>query len=102
MTVTFNGPLANPWLLNQSVIPSVQVWYTGVINAGQSVTLDCTNFTALDQANNSVIGNLGHAGSLHWMALEPGPNIMYLWNHANASVPVGAGNAQITFSPPYT
>jgi hypothetical protein len=100
MTITFAGPLTNPRLTNQSISPVVNVVYLGSLASGQTVTLDCTAFTAINQIGTSVIGSVSHAGSLRWMLLEPGNNTMVLDNAAGGSV--GAGSCTVTYSPPYT
>lgn len=100
MTILFTGPLTNPRLTNQSLSPVVNITYLGSIASGQTVTLDCTAFTALNQVSTSVIGSITHSGSLRWMLLEPGNNTMVLDNAAGGGV--GAGSCTVTFSPPYT
>jgi hypothetical protein len=100
MTITFFGPLSTPRLTNQSISPVVNVTYLGSIPSGQTVTLDCTAFTAINQIGTSVIGSITHSGSLRWMLLEPGSNTMVLDDAAGGSV--GAGSCTVTFSPPYT
>ena len=99
--ITLNGPLTNPRVSNTSVLPFVQVWYNGTINSGHYLTLDCGAFTAIDDLTNSQVGNVFHAGSVHWMVLEPGNNVMTLDRFDTGGNP-GTGNAVITYSPPYT
>lgn len=98
--ITFNGPLSNPMLTNTSLSLPIQVWYTGTIASGSSVILDAGAYTALTNLGSSVIGSVSHSGSLKWMLLEPGNNIMTLTNQQGGSV--GTGNAVVQYSPPYT
>lgn len=100
LLLAFNGPLTNPMLTNTSVSPNIAVWYTGTIPTGQSVNLDTSAFTAKDGAGNSIIGGVSHIGSLRWMLLEPGNNVITLTNQAGGSV--GTGSVSLTYSPPYT
>lgn len=100
MVITLHGPLTNPMVSNTSITPALAVWYNGTIGAGATVTLDTSAFTAVDNGGNSVLGSLAHTGSMWWMLLEPGANIITLTNQAGGAV--GSGTATITYSPPYT
>lgn len=100
MFITFVGPLTNPRLRNNSISPTIDVRYLGTIAAGQTVVLDTTLFSAIDQGGSSVVGAVSHVGSLLWMMLIPGNNTMTLDNYTGGSV--GSGKATVAFKPPYT
>ncbi len=75
MVITFEGPLSNPILRNQS--NGVWLQYLGTIASGESVALDTKYFTCL-QGDESMISIVKHGGDAYWMILEAGNNSMKL------------------------
>lgn len=65
--ITLIGPLTNPTLTNVTANVSVTVGAT--ISAGNTLTLDVAQYTALDQNQTSYLGSVTHTGARAWMAL---------------------------------
>lgn len=98
------GALTNPKLTNSTPTPQVWVGYGAASDAGQTITLDVTNFAATaDQAPEisypewplNRIGYISHSGARSWMGLVPGDNTLTLTADA------GTGHAVLRFRPPY-
>ena len=89
------GPLTDVTITN--ITNGVWMDYTGTIAAGQMVTIDCKNFTAVQTtAPTNVIGNISHGGDTSFMVLLPGLN-----NIEVLAAAMGGGQIQIDFYPPY-
>lgn len=98
MTIRFIGPLTNPQLTNTTRSPEVWVSYAGSVLAGQTIEIDTEAFTAVLGGGVNLVGNIRHEGSVWWMELLPGANVMTLTNSAGGAL--GAGTVEIEYQPP--
>ena len=97
------GPLENPVITNTTPTPDVILTYTGVIDDGETVTIETATtgeFTAhySKGAGSNVIGNVTHSGSSALMVFEVGTNAVTI-----ADDNYDGGNAKLTvaFYTPY-
>lgn len=92
VTVEFHGPLTNPVLSNNRPVPDVSLSYTGVVDTGEVLTVDCAARTAdLDGTPVAVEND----GSHFYMLLLPGSQQMELTADA------GTGHAVVSYQPNY-
>lgn len=102
-TVTFNGPLTQPTLINSTANCALSLDL--VMARGYAVTLDVLNDTAFDNATSQVnqIQYVTHTGARSWMVLSGtgydglGQNTLTLTSLNGADT----GTCTIAFNPPY-
>jgi phage-related protein len=73
--ITFTGPLTSPKILNNTT--GVWVQYNGTINTGDTVIIDCANFTCMLEGETALT-SFRHGGDMNWFPIEPGDNNMVL------------------------
>lgn len=93
LEITLTGPLNYPKIYN--LTSGVYLGYMGDIGAGNDVTIDCKNFTAMLGLNN-VIGSIVHSGSMYFMTLLPGSNEIKVEDNVHTT-----GKIKISFYTPY-
>jgi hypothetical protein len=102
--ITLTGPLTNPKIINLTAanyyggLFTGYVWvgYMGVIGGGHSVTIDCANFTAVDETGSNVVGNIVHSGAPSFMVFMSGNNSMRVEDDIATT-----GLVTVEFYPPY-
>lgn len=97
MVIQLNGPLTNPMITNTAL--GISLRYSGTIAGGSSVTINTSTFTAVETGNINRVGKLSNIGSYWWMNFQPGNNPLTLTNWQGGAL--GAGNAGISYYPPY-
>jgi hypothetical protein len=99
MTIRLDGPLTDPRIRNTTRSPNAELRYTGTIAGGDYVTIDTDQFTAvLHSTGANVVGKVANSGSVWWMELLAGANVMTLDRHSGGAV--GAGTVTIDYLPP--
>lgn len=96
--ITFNGPLTNPSIVNETDdADPIEVSYTGSISSGDRVVLDVNDFSAVyHPASGSpykVTGNVSNSGDLYWMRLDTGSCRLVF------DADSGSGTADLTYRP---
>lgn len=94
MTVTMVGPGTNMTLYNYTASSSVR--YNATLAAGEVLTLDVGEFTAVSSVHGNVVGSISHTGTRQWMSLKRGSNSL----HVGAATST-AGTVTVSFKPPY-
>jgi hypothetical protein len=95
--ITFADVLDHPIFTNGANGDVLQ--YDDVLGAGDTVTIDCEHFTAVDGGANNVIGKIIHSGDSSFMSFVPGLQFLFLSDAAGADT--GTGTVQIDYYPPY-
>lgn len=91
-TITATGPMVDP----KFTIGAVWVQYAGTVSAGGTLTLDCSDWTAMLGTAN-VGGGVTHSGALRWLVIPTGANTFTVTGSAyDASTAV-----TVTFTAPY-
>jgi len=95
-TIVLTGPLTNPVITNTT--NDVSLTYTGVISAGNTVTIQKTNnqYVATHSISGNVIGNITHSGDTALMVLVAGDNSMSI-----TSAVTTTGTVAFEFYEPY-
>jgi hypothetical protein len=102
--ITLTGPLQNLKIINLTAsnyyggVFTGYVWvgYMGAITAGHHVTINCANFTAVDETGANKVGNVVHSGAPSFLVLLPGNNSMRAEDDIATT-----GLVTIEFYPPY-
>jgi phage-related protein len=92
--ITFTGPMEHPKL--EHIASGVYVQYDAHISNGDTVTINCKEYTAVHSVSGNVINSIIHHGDPTFMVLLPGANHL----HATDSNPT-TGKAKIEFYPPF-
>jgi hypothetical protein len=90
------GPLENPVITKTTPTPDVILTYTGVIDDGETVTIETAatgEYTATHNVYGNVIGNVTHSGSSALMVFEVGTNAVTIHDDN-----YDGGNAKLTVS----
>lgn len=91
--IEFEGDLVNPTLQNKTNGAWMKI--NTLIPSGTNVNVDVASFKATRSSDGtSVAQTISQGGERHWMALEPGNNVMRLDSS-------GTGVARLTFRPAY-
>lgn len=93
--LTFTGPLTNPRVTNQS-LPDGDIWvqYAGSLAGGETLTLDCRNFTAeKNPGGTKQVGLIQHYGNYSWMKASQFSNNFAL------SATAGTGSCSVEIVP---
>jgi hypothetical protein len=105
-TITVHGELGSALLTNTTPDPNMWVKYDAIVSAGNTVTLDVENFTALasapeigiPEAGLSRTGYVVSSGMRHrWMSLARGNNSVGLGGSYSGT----PGYAELRFQPAY-
>jgi len=95
--ILLTGPLEDTELVNTANTTSVK--YTGVIAAGQTVTIQTSStgeYTAVHSTLGNVIGNLTHSGSAALLVIDKGNNSLQITDGVATT-----GTVRVSFYPPY-
>ncbi len=96
--IVLTGPLDNPEITNTT--NGVSVKYNAVIDSGHYVTIETDaetgEYTAVDDADVNVIGNVTHEGDVALFALDAGNNEISVTDDEATT-----GTVTIEFYPPY-
>lgn len=92
-TVTFTGPLTNPYLLNNANSKYMQLNYT--IPSGSFVTINMANKTIMLNGVSSILSTKADGSS--WFEIEPGNNILTFSTGSSSDT----GSALVEFYPGY-
>jgi hypothetical protein len=95
------GPLENPVITNTTPATPVILTYTGVIDDGETVTIQTAatgEYTAVHNVDGNVIGNVTHSGSAALMVFEVGNNAVTI---ADANYAGGNAKLNVNFYSPY-
>jgi hypothetical protein len=93
--ITLTGPLDHPVITNTT--NGVVLQYDDILAAaGNTVTIDCANFTAIDETTANVVGKIVHTGAPAFMVLVPGDNDFSVVDGSATT-----GTIQFDFYPPY-
>jgi phage-related protein len=95
-TFLLTGPLTNVVITNSTAGGTLT--YTGVIDAGETVTIGTLNgeYYATHNVDGNVIGNVTHSGSSALMVFNVGANTLSI-----ASDVITTGTVKISFYPPF-
>lgn len=91
--ITLVGPLSHPIITNGTVVLQYDDDLAG---AGNTVTIDCDAFTAVDETATSVIDKIVHSGDPAFMVLYPGDNSISVTDGTHTT-----GTIQFDFYAPY-
>lgn len=89
--ITLTGEIVDPKL----TVGSIWVKYTGVVPAGQSLVIDCSDWTA-SLNSVDVSGDISHEGDLIWLIFQPGVNTL-----AVTCTSVTGATIKVQFTAPY-
>ncbi len=92
-TITVTGPANNVKIANLTFGPNHYLQWASSVSSGQSLILDCENFTAT--VNGNAVPGPTVVGSRRWMNLLPGNNLISFTTNS------GGGSAKLTFQAPY-
>lgn len=93
--LALNGPLTTPRVTNSGQ-PGGDIWvqYNSNIATGETVTIDCRNFTAVRTPGNAkVVGNVSHYGDYSWM------KVSQFSNNLGLTAASGTGNCVAAIIP---
>lgn len=94
--LAFDGILSNPTVTNSTLDPDLLVKVGSAIAAGDTITLDVEEFTAVRESDDAnMVGTVTRSGGRQWMALASGANTLTL------TASSGTGTATLTYSPAY-
>jgi len=94
--ITFTGPLEHPKI--ELMASGIYVQYNAHIAAGQTVIIDCKDYTAVHSVSGNVINNMVHSGDPCFLPILAGTNHCHV-THANAGNTTG--KCKVEFYPPY-
>jgi hypothetical protein len=94
--ITFTGPLEHPKLEHLAL--GVWVQYDAHLAAGNTVIINCKDYTAIHSVSGNVINSIKHHGSPNFIYFLPGTNYCHC-THANAGNTTG--KCKVTFYTPY-
>ena len=90
-TISIGGQITNPCV----TIGSSWVQYTGTVNAGQTLSIDCGAFNA-SKAGSNVANAISHGGDIDWLMIPPGDSTAVLTGSSLSSA-----SLTISFYPRY-
>jgi len=90
--ITLTGPLSSPYI--ESLTNGVWLEYQGVINTGETVVIDCEDYTCYKDTTNMIAG-IRHGGDYSWFIVEPGVNNLVVTSSSTG------GSVKIEYYPAY-